>query len=228
MTKRLLFLCMLLLLGWESKAQEDEKRGSYYYDAIPIVLNSTLTEFTDVRNTEMAWYSSFIYQPDGSTEYKRTGGNAVFYRMENPVNRDVIVHNWNSRLGFSTIFVYRILSEPVQGSRVDIETVAVFEVMDFLKPGFNPEELGIPPTASPGLAYLHLKNLPPGSYFIVTAGYRYMNGSRPNGELGITVWAESPHGIPEEPAVKPERPNTCRIQFNYDLSGNRNKTIQRP
>lgn len=230
MTKRIFFLLMLCLFGWEVKAQTDEKQGVYYYDAIPIVLNRSASVFTDVRNTESGppWYGYFIYQPEGSNEYRRTQGNAVFYRMENPVTRDVIIHNWNSRMGFSTIFVYRLLSELTPDSNINIEPVAMFEEGDFMNPEFKPEELGIPPMVSRGLAYLHLKNLPPGSYFIITAGYKYMNGSKPNGELGITVRAATSHMIPEEPETKPEEPNTHLIQFKYDLSGNRIKTIQQP
>lgn len=58
--------------------------------------------------------------------------------------------------------------------------VAMFEEMDFMSPDFNPVELGMPEGSSLGLAYLRVRNLPAGTYYIVVAGYKYMNASVPN------------------------------------------------
>lgn len=228
MTKRIILLLMLVLFGWESRAQTTEKDGTYYYDAILVTFDIGKTVFTDVRNTEKVppWYNSFVYQPKGSSTYRRTQGRAVFYRMEIPVSGDVVVHNWNSCIGFSTLFVYRLLSEIEPDSDINIELVETFEERDFMSPDFIPEELGIPDGVSPGLAYLHLKNLPAGTYFIITAGYKYSNASVPDGILRTTIIADLSPGIPGEPEVKPEEPNDNPIQYQYDQSGNRIKTIK--
>lgn len=229
MTKRLILLLMLVLFGWECRAQTTEKNGTYYYDAIPVTFGIGKMTFTDVRDTQKVppWYGNFIYMPKGSSHYQKTEGRAVFYRMEIPVSGDVIVHNWNSRMGFSSLFVYRLLSELQPDSDVDIEEVAIFEEGDFMSPDFDPEELGIPEGVSPGLAYLHLKNLSAGTYFIITAGYKYSNGSVPNGELRTTIIADLSPGIPGEPEMKPEGPNDSPVQYQYDQSGNRIKTIKK-
>ena len=69
-----------------------------------------------------------------------------------------------------------------------------------------------------------MKNLPAGTYFIITAGYKYMNGSVPNGELGITIIADLSPGIPDEPEILPEEPDNSPVCYQYDQSGNRIKT----
>ena len=98
------------------------------------------------------------------------------------------------------------------------------ELSRVCEPDFDPEKLGIPEGASHGLAYIHLKNLPAGTYFIITAGYKYMNGSVPNGELGITIIADLSPGIPDEPEILPEEPDNSPVWYQYDQSGNRIKT----
>lgn len=229
MIRRITLTLLIIFFGLGLQAQTVEKNGTHYYDAIPVSFDIGKTTFTDIRDTRISppWYSDFVYQPKGSDTYRRTQGRAVYYRMEIPVSGDVIIHNWNSRMGFSSLFVYRLLSEIQQGKVEDIEPVAMFEEGDFLSPDFNPEELGIPEYASRGLAYLHLKNLPAGTYFIITAGYKYMNGSVPNGELGITIIADLSSTIPDEPETTPEDPNNSPIQYQYDSSGNRIKTIKK-
>lgn len=228
MTKRMILLLLAALFGLGLQAQTEEKDGTYYYDAIPVTLGIGKTTFTDMRDTRQSppWYNNFIYQPRGSDHYKRTQGHAVFYRMEMPVSGDVIIHNWNSWLGYTTLFVYRLLSEIQPGSDMDIEDVATFEENDFLSPDFNIKELGIP-DAFWGLAYLHLKNLPAGTYYIVTAGYKYSNASVPDGKLRINIIADLPPNIPPEPEIKPAKPDTSLVQYHYDLSGNRIKTIKK-
>lgn len=226
MTKRIIFILLAVFWGLGLQAQTVEKDGTYYYDAIPVTFDIGKMIFTDVRDTRKvpAWYNSFIYMPKGSSHYQKTQGNAVFYRMEIPASGNVIVHNWNSRMGFSSLFVYRLLSELQPDSDVNIEEVEIFEEGDFMSPDFDPEKLGIPEGASHGLAYIHLKNLPAGTYFIITAGYKYMNGSVPNGELGITIIADLSPGIPDEPEILPEEPDNSPVCYQYDQSGNRIKT----
>lgn len=229
MTKRIILLLLAAFFGLGLQAQTEEKDGTCYSDAIPVTFGMGKTTFTDVRNTQILppWYSTFTYQPIGSDTYQMTQGRAVFYRMEIPVSGDIIIHNWNSRLGFSTLFVYRILSEIQPGSGIEKETVAMFEERDCFSPDFDPDKLGIPEHASRGLAYLRLKNLSAGSYYIVTAGYKYYNGSVPNGELGITIIADLSPGIPPEPEIKPAKPDASPVQYHYDRSGNRIKTIKK-
>ena len=80
--------------------------------------------------------------------------------------------------------------------------------------------------ASHGAAYLHIPNLPAGTYFLIAAGYKGSNGSVRNGKIKTTIIADLSSGIPEEPDMKPEEINTCPIQYQYDQSGNRIKTIK--
>lgn len=229
MTKRIILLLILALSCWKSQAQMVEKNGTYYDDAIPVVLDVGKSIFTDVRNTREfpPYYNNFWYKPEGSDTYKCTQGRAIFYRMETSAPGDILIHNWNSRMGFSTIFVYRLLSEIEPDSDVNIEFVEAFEEEDFSSPDFNPERFGIPENVSRNLAYLYLKSLPAGTYFIITAGYKFSNASSPNGELGTTIIAGLSLGIPGEPEVKPEEPNDSPVQYLYDQSGNRIKTIKK-
>lgn len=96
-----------------------------------------------------------------------------------------------------------------------------------MDPDFDPISLGMPEGASLGQAYLSIPNLFAGTYYIVTAGYKYSNASIPNGTIQTTVIADLVPSIPDEPELKPERPNHSPIQYQYDESGNRVKTIQK-
>ena len=142
MTKRIIFILLAVFWGLGLQAQTVEKDGTYYYDAIPVTFDIGKMIFTDVRDTRKVppWYNSFIYMPKGSSHYQKTQGNAVFYRMEIPASGNVIVHNWNSRMGFSSLFVYRLLSELQPDSDVNIEEVEIFEEGDFMSPDFDPEK----------------------------------------------------------------------------------------
>ena len=125
MTKRIIFILLAVFWGLGLQAQTVEKDGTYYYDAIPVTFDIGKMIFTDVRDTRKVppWYNSFIYMPKGSSHYQKTQGNAVFYRMEIPASGNVIVHNWNSRMGFSSLFVYRLLSSPGCGV-ISLQTAA--------------------------------------------------------------------------------------------------------
>lgn len=234
MTKRIIFLLLAALFGLLLRAQTVENYGTSYTDAIPIVFTAGKATFTDVRNTQGGppWYNSCRYVSKEDGTYRYTQGGAIYYRMDTSAPGDVIIHNWNSnRMGFSTIFLLQsIKSEELSDwSEGDLafKRIATFEERDFLSPDFDPVELGMPEGSSMGLAYLHVRNLPADTYYIVVAGYKYMNGSVPNGQLGTTIIANLSSGIPDEPGVKPEEPNNSPIQYQYDLSGNRIKTIKK-
>lgn len=229
MTKRILFILLAVFFGMRLQAQTDEKDGTTYVAAVPVVPGIGETKFTDVRDTENGppWYYNYLYKTEGSDAYQRTQGRAVYYRLEMPMTGDVIIHNWNSLLGYSTIFVERLISEDHPESGIITEDVARFNEGDFLSPDFHPEDLGLPEYVSPGLAYLHLRNLPAGTYLIITAGYKYTNASQPNGKLRTNIIADLSPGIPDEPELMPEQPNNCPVQYRYDASGNRIKSLKK-
>lgn len=234
MTKRIILLLMLVLFGWESQAQTTGGSGTSYWDPIQVTFSAGKSTFADVHDTSTGppWYYTCRYIPRDGDTYKYTQGRAIFYRMETSAAGDVIIHNWNSyRMGFSTIFLLRPAKpdEMEDWSEGDLyfKRVAMFEEMDFMSPDFNPVELGMPEGSSLGLAYLRVRNLPAGTYYIVVAGYKYMNASVPNGQIGTTIIADLSPGIPGEPEVKPEEPNDCPAQYQYDQSGNRIKTIKK-
>ena len=234
MTKRIILLLMLVLFGWESQAQTTEGSGTSYWDPIQVTCSSGKATFEDVRDTSTGppWYYQCRYIPRDGDTYEYTQGRAIYYRMETSASGDVIIHNWNSyRVGFSTIFLLRPVKpgEMEDWSEGDLyfKRVATFEIGDCMSPDFNPEKLGIPEGVSLGLAYLRVRNLPAGTYYIVVAGFKGMNGSVPNGRLGTTNITDLSSIIPGEPEVMPEEPNDCPVQYQYDQSGNRIKTIKR-
>lgn len=81
--------------------------------------------------------SFYLYKTEGSDAYQRTQGRAVYYRLEMPMAGDVIIHNWNSLLGYSTIFVERLISESHPESGIITDDVARFNEGDFLSPDFH-------------------------------------------------------------------------------------------
>lgn len=234
MIKRIIILLLAAFMIHELQAQTLEKYGTLYDDAIPVAFSKGKNVFTDLRDTSTGppHYYPCRYVPRDGTTYSYTQGGAIFYQMELASAGDVIIHNWNSyRMGFSTIFLLRLTKS---GEKKDwseggysFKRVLTFEPGDFMSEGFDPVELGMPEGASLGLAYIRVRNLPAGIYFIVTAGYKYMNGSVPNGKLGTTIIADLSSTIPDEPETTPEDPNNCPIQYQYDSSGNRIKTIKK-
>lgn len=230
MTKRLILLLLTVFLGCGLQAQDAEKQGTSFQDAIPMSFSSGKSTFTDVRDTRYGYFSC-RYKAEGSDAYQYTKGGAVYYRMETSNSGDVIIHNWNSQLvGFSTIFLLKLVEpdeeEDWSEGELSFKRVAMFEEADFNEPGFNPVEEGIP-SAMIGYGYLHIRQLPPGVYYIVSAGYKYSNASVPNGLLRTTVIADLLPGIPDEPDLQPEFPNNNPVQYVYDASGNRIKTIKK-
>ena len=232
MTKRILFLLVAALFALALPAQTEEYTGRFYDEAIPVAFSSGKTIFTDLRNTaerpSSYYYYYYRYIPLGSTTYKYTGGKALYYKMELSTSGNVVIHNWNSTgVGYTSLFLLRPTKpgeeEDWSEGDLSLKWVASFEELDFLNPDFNMEELGIPPNYW-GYAYLNVRNLPAGTYYVVTAGYKYSNASVPDGELGITIIADLASDIPSEPVLKPEEDNNSPVQYHYDLSGNRTKT----
>lgn len=236
MTKRFLFLLVAALFALALPAQTEKYTGRFYDEAIPISFSPGKSTFTDVRNTAKrpspeSYYYYYRYIPLGSTTYKYTGGKALYYKMELSHSGNVIIHNWNSTgVGYTSLFLLRPTKpgeeEDWAEGDLSLKWVASFEELGFLNPDFNMEELGIPP-AYWGYAYLNVRNLPAGTYYVVTAGYKYSNASVPDGGLGITIMADLAFNIPSEPVVKPEEVNNCPVQYQYDLSGNRTKTTKK-
>lgn len=234
MTKRIILLLMLVLFGWESQAQITEGSGTSYWDPIQVTFSAGKATFADVHDTRTGppWYYRCRYLSKEDGNYQYTQGRAVHYRIEILAPGDLIIHNWNSfGVGYTTLFLLKPAEsdETAEWEEGDLlfNRVATFERCDFLSPDYHPEDFGIPEGVSDGRAYLHVRNLPAGTYHVITAGYKYSNASVPDGIIGTTIIADLSPGIPGEPEVKPEEPNDCPAQYQYDQSGNRIKTIKK-
>ena len=238
--KRIQLIVLALLYGLAARAQTTEKYGTFFDDAIPITLSGNKSTFTDRRNTDKKpsgshFYYIFRYIPSQGSEYRYTQGKAVYYQLDLPLPGNLIIHNWKTDYsagpGYTTLHVLRKTqkgeTEDWSEGELSFKWVATFEEHDFMDPGFDPISLGMPEGASSGQAYLSIPNLSTGTYYIVTAGYKYSNGSIPNGTIQTTVIADLVPSIPDEPELKPERPNYSPIHYQYDASGNRVKTIQK-
>lgn len=230
MKKRILFFMIaVFLLSVVTYAQDTEKDGTAFQTAIPVVFTQGKTTFTDIRNTAGGppWYYTYLYKPMESDSYIWTQGRAVYYRVQMATSGDLKAHNWYSpNLGFTTLFLVAPLDptkEPGEIFNCDsVREVASFNVGDFCGP-----ESDVPENVSHGLGYLHVRNLPAGTYYIIAAGYKNSNGSVPNGDLRTTIIADLISEIPGEPGLQPELPNYSPVQYQYDLSGNRTKNIKK-
>lgn len=227
MKKRIiLFIVMASLICSGVFAQNPPKHGLGFIDAIPITLSVGKSSFSDTRNTSEAAYGQYRYLSPRTGTYEVTEGCAVYYRLQTTANGDIKIHNWGSETAFTTLFLVAPIhpnEEPEWGYNSDaMYTVAMFERGDT----YDFDEVGIPEHVSHGTAYLHVSNLPAGTYFIIAAGYKGSNGSVRNGNIQTNVIADLHYGIPEEPEMKPQKPNNCPMQYQYDLSGNRRKTIK--
>lgn len=232
MIKRIIFLLLAVLLGLGLQAQTVQKPGGYYTNAIPVSFSPGKSTFTDVRDTRegLPWYYYFIFIPKAGGDLHRTQGNAVYYKMDLATSGNLIIHNWNSMyMGFTTLFLLRPAKPDETPDWTDgnysLKRVMSFEENEFTSPEYNPEEIGFPPDSFLGYAYLRARNLSAGTYYVVSAGYKYSNGSSPNGNLCTTIIADLSDEIPGEGDIKPEEPNNNPVQYQYDLSGNRIKTI---
>lgn len=230
MKKRILFfIVMLFFLSSVIYAQDSAKNGSWIGDAIPVVFAPGQYTFTDTRNTtEYRLYDGYGYRSPETGEVVWTEGGAVYYRLQTETMGDIIINNWDSDTAFTTLF----LVTPIDQSKEPIDDLTCNLVRDvaMIYPGdFRDMELPseLPEIASPGHAYLHVSDLPAGVYYIISAGYKWYNASRPDGNVRTNITLKLQKQIPGEPDVKPIEPNNSPIQYQYDQSGNRIKTIKK-
>ena len=227
MKKRIIFFIVMASLIYSGLfAQSPPKNGIGFLDAIPVTFSAGQSSFTDTRNTSEPAYGQYRYFSPRTGSYEITDGCAVYYRLQTTASGDIRIHNWDSETAFTTLFLVAPLhpgDESEWGYNSDaMYTVAMFDRGDT----YDFDEAGIPEYASHGAAYLHIPNLPAGTCFLIAAGYKGSNGSVRNGKIKTTIIADLSSGIPEEPDMKPEEINTCPIQYQYDQSGNRIKTIK--
>ena len=98
---RIQLIVLTLLYGMTVQAQTIEKYGTFFNDAIPVVLSGNRSIFTDKRNTDekLSWthyYYKFRYIPLQGNEYSYTQGKAVYYQLDLPLPGNLIIHNWKT------------------------------------------------------------------------------------------------------------------------------------
>ena len=195
----LIYLLLIFLGCTKMYAGEGEKMGRSFWDAIPVNFPDGGNTFTDVRDSYWYDYSSYVYYYPENDEYYNTYGNAVFYRLDIEYMSDVVIHNWESpEVNCSTLFLVAPVdpyAEPHTRFNCDsVYDVALFmggEVPDF-------DSLNAPVGTSRVLGYLRADRVPRGTYYIIVAGSKYMNGSIPNGMLRTTVTATVCPFVPDE------------------------------
>ncbi|QIU93568.1 hypothetical protein [Bacteroides faecium] len=230
MKKRILFfIVMLFLLHVVLYAQDPEKTGAWVGDAIPVTFTAGQSTFTDTRNTtDYRLYDSYGYRSPFTGEVEWTEGGAVFYRLQTETNGDIIINNWGSDVAFSSLFLVTPidpLKEPIDGLTCDlVRNVAMIYPWDYIS--VDPPS-DFPGWISRGQAYLHVSDLPAGIYYIISAGYKGSNASKPDGNVRTNITLKLQRRIPDEPSVQPEEPNNSSVQYRYDLSGNRVKNIKK-
>lgn len=197
--RRLFIYLLLTFLGCIATYAAEEKLGRSFGDAIPIRFSDGETTFTDVRDSYWYDYSPYRYQADREGEYYQTYGNAVYYRLRLEYMSDVVIHNWESpEVNCSVLFLVAPVDPYAVPNRYydcdSVSNVAVFhggEVPDF-------DSLGAPLGTSRVLGYLRAERVPKGTYYLIVAGSKYMNGSIPNGLLRTTVTANVCPFVPDE------------------------------
>ena len=195
----LIYLLLTFLGCAKMYAGEQEKMGRSFWDAIPVNIPSDGAAFTDVRDSYWYDYSSYLYHSPWDGGLYNTYGNAVFYRLEIEYMSDIVIHNWESpEVNCSTLFLVAPIdpyAEPDTRYNCDsVYDVALFmggEVPDF-------DSLNAPPGTSRVLGYLRAERVPRGTYYLIVAGSKYMNGSIPNGLLRTTVTTTVCPFVPDE------------------------------
>lgn len=227
--QNLFFILMAFILCSGMHAQEQEKDGSSLPNATPITFSSGQVSFTDVRNTEEGppWYYIYEYCSPSSGQYRWTEGRVVFYRFETKTKGDFIIHNWGSGLGGTNLFLATPLdpSTPPEPDEYNypVNMVAMSEAGSY----HILDELNAPEYALETQGYIHIHDLPAGIYYIITGGYKASNASSRNGIIRTTITGSLAGETPEDPGLQPEHPNNNPVQYQYDLSGNRIKTIKK-
>lgn len=173
-----------------ASAQNTEKMGRSFWDAIPISLTSGEPSFTDIRDSDWHNYSCYPYYYPEDGKLYNTYGSAIFYRLNLEYTSDITIHNWESpEVNCSTIFVVAP-NDPYTNPGFNYNCDSVHNAALFLGGVVEDfESLNAPPGTSCVLGYLHVNRLSPGTYYIITAGSTYMNGSVPNGLIRTTVTA---------------------------------------
>ena len=88
-SSRVQLIVLTLFYGLTMQAQTIEKYGTFFDDAIPVVLSGNRSIFTDKRNTGEKppgayYYYNFRYIPPQGNEYRYTQGKAVYYQLDHP------------------------------------------------------------------------------------------------------------------------------------------------
>ena len=204
------------------------KDGSSYYNAIPIMIQNNRFSFFDTKNTAVAtgaytpYYQEF---PDGS--YRWTEGKVVYYRFETTREGDFIIHNWGSGLKCTNLFLVTLINpsiipEPMAFS-YPVFTLASFEKGDF----YLPDDQELSEDFSGMQGYIYVPSLPAGIYYIIAGGWKGGNMGMADGNIRTTLIASFSNAVPPEAPLLPESVNLSPVQYKYDLSGNRIKTIKK-
>ena len=69
--------------------------------------------------------------------------------------------------------------------------------------------------------------LPAGIYYIIAGGWKGGNMGVADGNIRTTLIANFSNAVPPEAPLLPESVNLSPVQYKYDLSGNRIKTIKK-
>lgn len=221
-----IILMLLFMCTSYSGIYAREKDGSSYYNAIPIEIRDHRFSFSDMRNTATVSgaYAPY-YQQLSDDSYEWTDGKVVYYRFETTRTGDFIIHNWGSDLNCTNLFLVSpvdpsIRPEPMSFS-YPVFTVEAFESGDF----YDPVDLYAPEYARGMQGYIHAQDLPAGVYYIIAGGYKGGNMGVRDGNIRTTLVASLNYEMPPEPPLLPDYANVSTIQYQYDLSGNRIKTI---
>lgn len=225
--QNLFFILMAFILCSGMRAQEPVKDGSSFLNAIPVTISSGQVSFTDMQNTEEGIYYTYPYYSPTFEQYMWTEGRVVFYRLETKTKGEFIIHNWGSDLGCTTLFLVTPLDptlEPeLDSAAYPVDMIGISDKYAY----HNLEELNAPDYALPNMGYIHVKDLPAGVYYIITGAYKCGNVDVRNGNIRTTITGSLAGETPEDPGLQPEHPNNSSVQYQYDLSGNRIKTIKK-
>ena len=144
--KRVQLIVLTLFYGLTMQAQTIEKYGTFFDDAIPVVLSGNRSIFTDKRNTGEKppgayYYYNFRYIPPQGNEYRYTQGKAVYYQLDLSSPGNLIIHNWKTDYsagpGYTTLYVLKKAQEGEAGDwsegELSFKWVATFEEHDFFE-----------------------------------------------------------------------------------------------
>lgn len=227
--RNLFFILTAFILCSGMRAQELVKDGTSFLKAIPVTYSSGQVSFTDMRNTLEGppWYYKYTYYSPSAGQDKRTDGNVIYYRLVTKTTGDFIIHHWDSELGGTSLLLVTPRDLSMQpdpnGYNYPVYMVDCSEAGTYC----NLDGLNAPPYAMPTQGYIHVPDLPAGVYYIISSGYKATNSSPRDGNICTTIIGSMSSETPEDPGLQPEHPNNSTVQYQYDLSGNRTKTIKK-